>query len=83
METQTSDLQTQPQTRFVFRILAGVIAAFILLIPLPYAVLESLDRGTLWTWFLVCCCLFGGVGMAVGARTGQWPFAWRGRQRND
>jgi hypothetical protein len=61
----------QPGTRFGFRVLAGIIAVFLLLVGLPLALLEAGSGG--WqAWLGALCCLYGGVGMAVGARTGRW-----------
>jgi hypothetical protein len=64
------------KTRFVFRVLAGVIAAFLLLVGLPAAILEGLD-GAWLAWFAALSCLFAGIGLAGGARTGQWMFSRR------
>ena len=63
-------------TRFPFRVLAGILAAFLLLVGLPLALLEAGSGGG-WSWLGAFCCLYGGVGMAVGARTGRW-FGARG-----
>lgn len=61
-------------TRMVFRVMAGVIAAFLLLVGLPCATSGSHDPG--WQdWFGAFCCLYAGVGMACGAWTGMWPYA--------
>ena len=49
---------------------------FVLLVGLPKAVLEGLGGGTWQAWFGAVCCLFAGIGMAVGARTGRWPFTF-------
>lgn len=83
METNTPYQPTEPQTRMVFRVLAGIIAVFLLLVALPVAVLGDSGHETWYTWFNALCCFFGGVGMAVGARTGRWPFALRTHHRND
>jgi hypothetical protein len=83
MKTQASDMQTQPQTRFAFRILAGVMSALILLFSLPYTILEGLEHGGLQIWLMACCCLFGGVGLGVSAWTGHWPFIFSAKKRND
>ena len=65
------------QTRPVFRILAGIVAAFILLVSLPLALYEAITATfvgweTLLNWFMVLCCIYAGIGLAVGARTGRW-----------
>ena len=59
------------QTRLMFRILAGIIAAFVLLVGLPAALHEAMN-GAFGAWVFVLCCLFGGIGLANGARTGRW-----------
>lgn len=66
--------QPQPKARFPYRVLAGVIAAFLLLVSLPVAIHEGADRNTREAWFVALCSLYAGVGLAVGARTGYWPF---------
>jgi hypothetical protein len=61
-----------PPTRKVFRILAGIIAAFLLLVSLPLA-LSGVFTDSWWesaTWALAS--LFAGIGMGLGARTGRW-----------
>lgn len=65
------------QTRTVFRILAGIVAAFILLVSLPLALYEAITATfvgweTWLDWFMVLCCIYAGIGLATGARTGQW-----------
>ena len=60
-----------PQTRFVFRVLAGVIAVFIFLVSVPMALYEAIN-GVSYAWFLALVSLFAGIGLAVGARTGRW-----------
>ena len=60
-----------PQTRFVFRVLAGVIAVFIFLVSVPMALYEAIN-GVWYAWFLALVSLFAGIGLAVGARTGRW-----------
>lgn len=64
----------RPETRMVFRVLAGVIATFLLLIGLPVALSEVFTSSCdlLWNIFSAICCLYGGLGLAVGARTGWW-----------
>lgn len=60
-----------PKTRFVFRVLAGVIAVFIFLVSVPMALYEAI-KGVWYAWFLALASLIGGIGLAVGARTGRW-----------
>lgn len=60
------------QTRKSFRILSGFVAAFILLVSLPLAIYEAACIGGWWNWFVVLGCVYAGVGMAVGAKTGRW-----------
>jgi hypothetical protein len=70
---KNSRLSGKGETRFVFRILAGIMAAFLLLIGLPAALSEAGSGG--WqAWFGAFCCLYAGVGLAVGARTGRWIY---------
>ena len=76
MRTTTSYPRIEPKTRFIFRVLAGVLALFLLLVGLPVAVLEALNRGTWQPLFGAVCCLIAGIGLAVGARTGRWPFTF-------
>jgi hypothetical protein len=71
------------ETRAAFRIAAGVVAGLLLLVSLPIAIAGALNSHAWEYWFAAVCSLFAGVGMAVSARTGQWPFVWRGRRRND
>lgn len=59
------------QTRKGFRILAGVIAAFIMLVSFPLALYEAWN-GTWWNWLMVLGCFYAGVGLANGAKTGRW-----------
>jgi hypothetical protein len=67
------------ETRLVFRILAGILAAFVLLIGLPAALSEA--RSGVWqAWLCAFCCLYAGVGLAVSARTGRWIYF---RKSND
>ena len=76
MKTTTSYPRSERKTRFVFRVLAGILAAFLLLVGLPAAVLEVRAGGTWQAWFAVVSCIFAGIGLAVGARTGRWPFTF-------
>ncbi len=61
----------QRQTRYGFRVAAGVIAAFILLVGLPIQVVK-MDQGGLLPWLFLFASLYGGGGLAVGAWTGRW-----------
>lgn len=61
----------ESQTRACFRILAGILAVLFLLISLPLALYQA-RSGTLVDWLMVLGCIVGGVGMAVGAKTGRW-----------
>jgi hypothetical protein len=55
----------------VFRVLAGIIAAFLLLIGLPLALSGAFaDTWESWLWAIVS--LYAGIGLALGARTGRW-----------
>lgn len=60
------------ETRAVFRILAGILAAFLLLVGLPLAAsgafVDSWWESGLWA----IGSLYAGIGLAVGGRTGQW-----------
>jgi hypothetical protein len=60
------------ETRMVFRVLAGIIAAFLLLVGIPMALsgafTEEWWQSVLW----VVCDLFAGIGLALGAYTGRW-----------
>jgi protein-S-isoprenylcysteine O-methyltransferase Ste14 len=68
---KSSPSSSKGETRFVFRILACVIAVFLLLIGLPAAISEALNR--VWEgWFCAFSCLYAGVGLATGAWTGRW-----------
>ena len=70
----SSQIIAPQRTRRVFRVWAGIIAVFLLLVGLPCAISESHDHG--WeAWFGAFCCLYGGIGMACGAWTGEWPYA--------
>lgn len=58
-------------TRMPFRVLAGVIAGFILLVGLPASLWEAQVMN--WqTWFITVCCFYGGIGLALAAWTGKW-----------
>lgn len=59
------------QTRRGFRILAGIVAAFIMLVSFPLAIHEAWN-GPWWTWLMVLACLYAGIGLAIGAKTGRW-----------
>jgi len=58
-------------TRLPFRILAGLMGAFLLLVGLPASLLEA-QTGPLQACFFAVCCLVGGIGLAIGAYTGRW-----------
>jgi hypothetical protein len=66
---------TQRETRMVFRVLAGILAAFLLLCGLPMALHEVFTGSgehRLWGILLAIGSVYSGVGLAVGARTGRW-----------
>jgi hypothetical protein len=75
MRTTTSHPRIEQKTRFIFRVLAGTLALFLLLVGLPLEVLEVRD-GKWQAWFGAASCYFAGIGLAVGARTGRWPFTF-------
>lgn len=58
-------------TRFLFRFLAGLMGAFLLLFSLPVSLLE-VPTEPLKAGFIAACCLFGGIGLGLGAYTGRW-----------
>jgi hypothetical protein len=59
----------------VFRVLAGIIAAFLLLIGLPLA-LSAAFADTWESCLWVVGSLYAGIGLAVGART-CWGYGVR------
>jgi hypothetical protein len=60
------------KTRMVFRVLAAIIAFFLLAVDLPLG-LSGAFTETWWeSWFLIISSLYAGIGLAVGARTGRW-----------
>ena len=59
------------QTRFVFRILSGIVAAIMLLVSLPVAVFDAW-HGSPFAVFAAACCVYAGIGLAIGAVTGRW-----------
>jgi hypothetical protein len=61
----------QRRTRYGFRVAAGVLGAFILLVGLAIQVVQ-MDQGELLPWLFLFASLYGGVGLAVGAWTGRW-----------
>jgi hypothetical protein len=66
----------QRETRMVFRVLAGILAAFFLLGGLPIALHEVFagsGEHCLWNIFSAICAFYSGVVLAVGARTGRSP----------
>lgn len=75
MRMTTSHPRIEPKTRFIFRVLAGVLAFFLLAVGLPAVTLEAM-RGSPQAWIGAMCCFLAGVGLAVGARTGRWPFTF-------
>ncbi len=75
MRTSTSHPRIEQKTRYIFRVLAGALALFLLLVGLPLEVLEVRD-GKWLACFGAACCYFAGIGFAVGARTGRWPFTF-------
>jgi hypothetical protein len=60
------------ETRLIFRILAGILAAFLLLFGFPVAISEIHSNDFQW-WSVInaFCTLYAGVIFAVGARTGR------------
>ncbi len=75
----TSSSVKKSETRMVFRVLAGIIAAFFLLVGLPLALSGAFVHAWWESWlcaicYLFCaiCYLYGGIGLAVGAYTGRW-----------
>ncbi len=59
----------------VFRVLAGILAALFLMVILPmalYGVFTGSGESRIFGIFWAICCLYGGVGLAGGARTGRW-----------
>lgn len=58
-------------TRLPFRILAGLIGAFLLLFGLPVSLIE-VPTEPLKAGFIAVCCLVGGIGLGLGAHTGRW-----------
>ena len=81
MKTLDSHPVEIQKTRFVFRVLAGIIGAFLLLVGLPIGIYDLFNNGIWPAGFSVLCSLFAGVGLVIGARTGEWPFALQLRQR--
>jgi hypothetical protein len=57
-------LQHVGNTRMVFRVLAGILAAFLLLIGLPMALYAVFTSSSDWlrNIFSAICCLYGGLG---------------------
>ena len=66
-----TDTARRPHTRLAFRVLSGIIAGGLLLISLPFAVVEA-RTGSLEACFIAACCLYGGIGMGLAAFTGRW-----------
>ncbi len=67
-----SSLIKKRQTRMVFRVLAGIIAALLLLVGFPLAVsgafMDAWWESAIWA----ATSLYAGIGLALGARTGRW-----------
>ena len=68
-----------PVTRLPFRILAGILGASLLLFGLPVSLLDLFEAiklndisDSLAACFCAVSCLVGGIGLAVGAKTGLW-----------
>lgn len=77
MRTNTSHTpRSEQKARFIFRILAGVLALLLLLGGLPVAVNEARNGRPWQAWFAAASCYISGIGFAVGARTGRWPFTF-------
>jgi hypothetical protein len=67
----SSPIETQ-QTRMVFRVLAAIIAAVLLLVGFPLA-LSGAFMDTWWEsaiWAIIS--LYAGIGLGLGSRTGRW-----------
>lgn len=59
------------ETRFGFRIAAGVIAALLLLVSLPLAATGAIGEG--WeALFIMAATIYACVGLAVASWTGKW-----------
>jgi hypothetical protein len=71
LQMKSSRASSHNQTRFGFRILAGIVGIFLLLIGFPMA-LSAAVNGTWEGWLFAACSLYAGVGLALGARTGRW-----------
>ncbi len=68
----TSSSVKKSETRMVFRVLAGIIAVFFLLVGLPLALSGAFVDAWWESWLCAFCYLYGGVGLAIGAYTGRW-----------
>jgi hypothetical protein len=68
----TSSSVQKSETRMVFRVLSGIIAAFLLLIGLPMAFSGAFTHTSWESWLWAFCSLYAGIGLALGARTGRW-----------
>jgi len=68
----TSSSVKKSETRVVFRVLSGIIAAFLLLIGLPVAFSGAFVHAWWESWVWAFFSLYGGIGMAIGAYTGRW-----------
>ena len=68
----TSSSVKKSETRKGFRVLAGIIAAFLLLVGLPMALSGAFIHAWWESWLWAICSLYGGIGLAIGAYTGRW-----------
>jgi protein-S-isoprenylcysteine O-methyltransferase Ste14 len=68
----TASPDQDPPTRKAFRILAGIIAAFLLLVSLPLAISGAFTDSWWESAIWALASLFAGIGMALGARTSRW-----------
>jgi hypothetical protein len=68
----TSSSVEKTETRIVFRVLAAIISAFLLLVGFPLALsgafMDTWWESAIWAIGSVCA----GIGLAIGARTGRW-----------
>ena len=60
------------QTRMVYRVLAAIIAALLLLVGFPLALsgafMDAWWESAIWA----ITSLYAGIGLGLGARTGRW-----------
>ena len=72
MVMNTSSPIEKRQTRMVFRVLAAIIAALLLLVGFPLALSGSF-MDTWWESAIwAATSLYAGIGLGLGARTGRW-----------